>query len=105
MRLRTQDWVKPSERGNAYGGVCKRKILVPCASSDPDACHRGDISTVGYVLAFLAVLLARGAFSVRSAMLFWEASPHGLSVPWVRNALSPGAYLQMLHFVDNMKLW
>ena len=85
-----KDWVRPVKSQNADGGERKRPTLTPCTKDHPEAQHRVKEEhwrrvTVGYVLAFLAVLLARGAFNVRSPCYFWSRPPYGLSVPWIRN--------------------
>ena len=61
------DWVKVSARHDAAGNERQRPILVHCAPNDPDRRHRHPDEnswkeiTVGYILAFLSILMLRGA--------------------------------------------
>ena len=107
------DWVKETVRTDPDGHQRKRPILRPCAPDDPDRRHRHPdgrrwISiTVGYVLAFLSILMLRGAYGIRSTSLFWEGSPEGISAPFVQNLMPRDNYVQMrrfIHFVDSESL-
>ncbi len=60
----------------------------------------------GFVLVFLGILMLQGAHfgsNKRSSRKLWQASPYGLSIPYVRNALTQNAYefkRQHIHFAD-----
>ncbi len=63
--------------------------------------------TPGFVLVFLGILMLQGAHfgsNKRSSCKLWQASPYGLSIPYVWNAITRNAYefmCQHIHFVDN----
>jgi len=107
------DWVKETARTDGSGNQRKRPILLPCLATDPDRRHRHTDEkswktiTVGYLLAFLSILMIRGAYGIRCATLFWEHPPDGISVPFVQNLMPRDNYLQMrryIHFVDSESL-
>jgi hypothetical protein len=107
------DWVKKSARNDAAGKERKRPILVPCNPDDPDRRHRHTDEnswkevTVGFILAFLSILMLRGVYGIRCATMFWESPPRGIYVPFVQNLMPRNNYLQIrryLHFVDNESL-
>jgi hypothetical protein len=57
-RYTMKEWVKPVENADADGNPRKRKILRPCESSAPNACHRAKEGswtkvTAGFIIAFL----------------------------------------------------
>jgi hypothetical protein len=107
------DWVKASARHDEAGNERQRAILVHCSSNDPDHRHRHPDEkswkeiTVGYILAFLSILMLRGAYNIRSATLFWESPPSGIYAPFVQNLMPRNNFLQIrryLHFVDSESL-
>ena len=107
------DWVKPLATTDVDGNPRKRPIFVPCGPDDPERRHRHNDEktwktiTVGYVLAFIAILMLRGANGVRCATLFWQEAPYGSPNQFVRNLMPRDNYLRMrrfLHFVDNESL-
>ena len=107
------DWVKETVRMDHDGNQRKRSILQPCTAADRDRRHRHPDGrrwiniTIGYILAFLSILMLRGAYGVRSVSLFWEEAPEGVSAPFVQNLLPRDNFVQMrryLHFVDSEAL-
>jgi hypothetical protein len=63
--------------------------------------------TPGVVLVFLGILMLQGAHfgsNKRISRKLWQASPYGLSIPYVRNAMTWNAYEfmhQHIHFAGN----
>jgi hypothetical protein len=50
---------------------------------------------LGFVLVFLGILMLQGAHfgsNKRSSRKLWQASPYGLSIPYVWNAMTRNAY-------------
>jgi len=108
-----KDWVRPVQATDVDGNPRARPVLVPCEATDPGARHRHkdgthwkDI-TVGYIIAWLAMLLIRSAHAVRRVELFWEGAPHGCPHSFVQNLMPRNNFTLLrhfLHFVDNDKL-
>jgi hypothetical protein len=114
-----EEWVRPIPTKDKDGQPTKKNMFVRCEASHPNARHRcgnkgsqGEKHwkkvTPGYLLAWLGVLLLRGAYRIRYAELFWRAPPHGLWTPHVQNIMTRDAFKQIrqcLHFVDNKDMY
>jgi len=100
------------------GNEKKKKILVDCpaktnGSNTPGRRHHCDKEKVkykhtpGYIIVFLGILILNGAHfgsTRRDARKMWRRAPHGISLPYVRNAMSRNAFEFMrrnIHFADN----
>ncbi len=63
--------------------------------------------TSRFVLVFLGILMLQGAHfgsNKKSSRKLWQASPYGLSIPYVWNAMMQNAYefmCQHIHFADS----
>ena len=104
----TKDWVRPMEVKDAEGNVRKKRWLIPCLPSHPDARHRASADyvtvTAGYLLAWIGILIIIGAYGLRKARLVWMGSPHGPLIPWIQNAMPRDRFEQIrrfLHFTDS----
>ena len=84
------------------------------AQATPSAHHRVKDTQhwwkpiIGYLLAFLGILIARGAFKIdHSPRVFWEHTPHGVFIPWIQNTMPRDVFNQWqynIHFFDNKAL-
>lgn len=86
----------------------QRPSLVHCDPNRPGRRHRHSDEnswkeiTVGFILAFLSILVLRGAL-----LSFWESPPYAVSLPFVQNLMPRYKFLQMrryLHFLDRESL-
>ena len=79
-----------------------------CGPQEPTKCklHKGDPKhghgwidvRVGYVLAFIAVLMYKGALQLWTVSLFWKKGL-GANFPVVQNTITRDAYIQMQCFI------
>jgi hypothetical protein len=106
-----KDWVVEVPGRTKDGEPSKHVTFRQCSRGTPGARHRVKDSkcwwkpTVGYLLAWLGIVIAKGAYKIdRSPTVFWVNPPYGLSVPWIQNAMPRDAFNQWrynIHFVDN----
>ena len=113
-----KDFVIKTPAPDRDGHLKSRRVLTECneytgSEKTRGARHRADNekykfkATAGYVICWIAILILQGAlFGTHKppSRTMWESFPYGLPIPYVKNAISGGAYEFMrrfIHFSDN----
>jgi hypothetical protein len=103
-----KDWVSPRQRTVEHGNEIERPYYVDVHEGTEGAWHCAKrikfTVTPGFVLVFHGILMLQGArfgSKKRSPHKLWQASPYGLSIPYVWNAMTWNVYefmRQHIHF-------
>ncbi len=85
-----KDWVALRRRKDKHGYEIGRPYYVDVPEGTEGAWHRAKrikfTVTPGFVLVFLGILMLQGTHfgsNKRSSRKLWQASPYGLSIPYV----------------------
>jgi hypothetical protein len=111
------EWVVPTARKDKHGNTTKRPILTaifPSRGSNlpPDArkrCKTGKIYSVteNFIIAWIGILICCGAFFTgdnnRGVNCIYTNPPHGVSVPWIQNAMPHHAFNFLRNFMHFLK--
>ena len=99
-----EDWVTKE--------TARSQTFKHCSENDPNKRHRCEITrgtswadvTVGYLLAWFAILVYFTGNGLKSPSPFWQDLPYGVPNPIVKNAMTRDRFEQLrrfIHFVDN----
>ena len=108
----TKEWVREVRTKDRDGHDTSKNMFVRCESWHVEACHRVEENwrdvTIGYMMAWIGILLINGAFKICYPRIMWFAPPYGVPVPYAESTMIQDAFLQIqgcIHFLGNKTIY